>query len=405
MMIVESDSCTDGDRDVGHEDFLELTTEDEMKACFRDFRSATSNEKLRVEVCVVCAREMAYDEGRQSQLLYDPSVQEILRTRDGSVREGMWRGALVVKECIGRLQKGEDVWVCSECGDALTKKKLPRLSLANDLWIGDVPCELKALTIPEQLMIARHYPRCYVFKLYPRDGGHLGNEQMQRGMKGNVSLYDVNTKEVIRMLEGQKMPNPAASLASVLVVTFVGSMTLPKDWLKSTFRVRRKRVYEALVWLKKNNSLYEDVCIDDERLEMLPEDGVPNEILSFIRYENDEDVVEKEGGGYMEEMIDEVDGALNADEGDVIPLRFLGVEDVDVTQLSSNELFLHALTNLKGEDDVEGGYAVRHGNAPVFDLPIAMEDRQSTSFINKYDLFAAAYPMLWPYGEGIFWSG
>ena len=229
MMIVEPESCTDGDHDVGHEDFLELTTEDEMKACFRDFRSATSNEKLQLEVCVVCAREMAHDEGRQSQLLYDPFVQEILRTRDGSVRDGMWRGALVVKECIGRLQKGEDVWVCSECSDALAKKKLPRLSLANDLWIGDVPCELKALTIPEQLMIARHYPHCYVFKLYPRDGGHLGNEQMQRGMKGNISLYDVNTKEVVRMLEGQKMPNPAASLASVLVVTFIGLMTLPKD--------------------------------------------------------------------------------------------------------------------------------------------------------------------------------
>lgn len=59
-----------------------------------------------------------------------------------------------------------------------------------------------------------------------------------------------------------------------------------------------------------------------------------------------------------------VDVERNGDksQGDVIPLQFLGTEDVDVSRLSSNELLLHALTNL-GNDDSErvGGYAVRHG--------------------------------------------
>ena len=97
--------------------------------------------------------------------------------------------------------------------------------------------------------------------------------------------------------------------------------------------------------------------------------------------------------------IKEGDGGYN--EGDVIPLRFLGVEDVDVSKLSAKELFLHALTNLKnGDEQAEGGYAIRHGNPPVFDLPIAIEHRQSAAFSNKYDLFAAAYPILWPYGKG-----
>jgi hypothetical protein len=103
---------------------------------------------------------------------------------------------------------------------------------------------------------------------------------------------------------------------------------------------------------------------------------------------------------YLTVTKDNTGGCHDMDEGDVIPLQFLGVEDVDVSQLSSNKPFLHALTNLKSQEDVEGGYAIRHGNAPVFDLPIAIEDRQSSSFVNKYDLFAAAYPMLWPYGEG-----
>jgi Helitron helicase-like domain at N-terminus len=87
--------------------------------------------------------------------------------------------------------------------------------------------------------------------------------------------------------------------------------------------------------------------------------------------------------------------------GDVIPLQFLGVHDVDVNQLSSNEILLHALVNLRNEDpDMEGGYAVRHGSVPIFDLPISSEARQSTIFHNKFDVLAAAFPLLWPYGEG-----
>lgn len=60
---------------------------------------------------------------------------------------------------------------------------------------------------------------------------------MQRGMKGNVSLYELNMKEVGRMLEGQIMPNPVSTLVSMLAITFVGLESLSRDWLKSTFRV------------------------------------------------------------------------------------------------------------------------------------------------------------------------
>ena len=38
------------------------------------------------------------------------------------------------------------------------------------MWLGDPPLVLRKLTFAEMLLIARHYPRCYVFKLYPKDG-------------------------------------------------------------------------------------------------------------------------------------------------------------------------------------------------------------------------------------------
>ena len=84
-------------------------------------------------------------------------------------------------------------------------------------------------------------------KLFRRDGGQISSEQLQRGMRGNVSLYELNTKDVVKMLEGQLMPNPTATLASVSVITYVGSTIFPKDWLKTTFgcggEVFMKRCY------------------------------------------------------------------------------------------------------------------------------------------------------------------
>lgn len=381
---------------------MELTTEEEMKECFRRFRMATSNEKLRLCRCVVCARELESAEGEVSQLLDDPSVLDLLRPLTVPAARELWRGALVVAQEIQVQEDRYVAWICFDCGTALRKGILPRFSLANNLWIGEVPRELAALTIPEQLLIARHFPRCYVFKLFPRDGNQLSPDLMQRGMKGNVSLYELNTKEVVKMLEGQVMPNPVSSLASVLAITFVGSKVLPKDWLKTMFRVRRRRVYEALLWLKDHNSLYGDICVEEERLETLPEDGIPDEVLSVIRHEKSDEIGEKEKESYLDQSGDVKDGEDDGIEhGDVIPLQYLGVEDVDVNQLSSNELLLHALTNLgKNDSKAEGGYAVRHGRIPIFDLPIPVQDQKSTSFNNKFDVFAAAFPILWPYGEG-----
>jgi hypothetical protein len=268
-----------------------------MKHCFSKFRSSTSNNALKLCRCVICARELGEEEGEMSRLLDDSTVRNILQPCYGHPGHVLWQGALVLGDDIQQESDGYIAWICRECSSALGKERLPRHSLANSLWIGEIPNELGILTIPEQLLIARHYPRCYVFKLYPRDG-YLSTEQLQRGMRGNVSLYELNTKEVVEMLEGQMMPNPPASLASALVITFVGSMSLEKDWLKSTFRIRRHCVHEALMWLKRNNALYKDIRIDEERLQVLPEDGVPEELVSLIRHEVESDVVEKEREGY-----------------------------------------------------------------------------------------------------------
>lgn len=83
-------------------------------------------------------------------------------------------------------------------------------------------------------------------------------------------------------------------------MTFVSAAQLQKNWLHSTFRVRRQVVYNVLTWLKENNmAYYGDVEISAERIRQLPEDDIPDEILHGVRQCTDSGVVDQESEGYV----------------------------------------------------------------------------------------------------------
>jgi len=177
----------------------------------------------------------------------------------------------------------------------------PKLSLANNLWVGKIPWELQRLTLPEQLLIAHLYPRVYIFKLFPKTfAARSDGTTLQRGMRGNVSTFMLNVDDVAAMIKGDLMPRPPAILASIISVTFIGVGSYSPEALRTIFRVRRQAVLEALLWLKENNKkYYGSIKIDTEQLQNLPEDDVPPEILDILRQSDDIDVVDQENGGYV----------------------------------------------------------------------------------------------------------
>jgi hypothetical protein len=62
--------------------------------------------------------------------------------------------------------------------------------------------------------------------------------------------------------------------------------------------------------------------------------------------------------------------------------------------MTTNEVLLYALAN--ADDDRyghEGGYAIIQGAQPIPDLPGASK---------SFDALAGAYPILWPYGRGLY---
>jgi len=304
---------TDADEPDDDGEFLELPSDAALKSCYRQFYQATSNAALEHIVCAVCAREKARQlDGVSSISLEDIPSPSRLVPHQPHPDHALFDGMLLSPEGIIRREGRLVANLCREClGDLKKTSPLPpKYSLANNLWIGTVPVELSTLTFPEQLLIAHLYPRVYVFKLFPKSGGGSA-DGLQRGMRGNVSTYELNVDAMAAMVEGQLMPRPPAVLSSLIAITYIGVGRIPKNWIHSTFRVRRYHVSRALNWLKVNNpKYYGGVVISQQQLDQLPEDDVPDEILGVIRQSNDTGFVDQESSGYV--RIDEIGLSLES---------------------------------------------------------------------------------------------
>ncbi|KAI9057349.1 hypothetical protein FKP32DRAFT_1615465 [Trametes sanguinea] len=322
------------------ESYLSLPSIQQTQTCYRQFYDATGARHFAIKACAICAREMRVEADGVEEILLD---------------------------ALGDLER--------------LKPSSPHA--AQPLVNG---CALEPSAIR-------------------REGNHKPDtESYQRGMRGTVSTYELSMDGLSSMLEGRLMPQPARILASVISVTFVGRGKLPKNWLRTTFRVRRNVVGDALRWLKENNTrYYGDISISEDRLRAIPEDEVPDELVTGMRQCSDEELAMQEGAGYVPEADDEEDDIAteisDADAPpDIIPMQVTGTVDTDLSKLSASKLMLWGLTNLWSSGR-EGGYAVRHGNRPSSDFP-PLRTEADDNGENARNYFERAFPVLFPYGTG-----
>jgi hypothetical protein len=280
--------------------------------CMRSFYQATSMDALEESVCAVCARRLNRREYeiQAVPLQSIPNLQR-LAPKDIHPNHDIYDGALLDPEGVHTENQSQTmVDVCAECRKSLQSVSCvspPKHSLAAGLWIGKVPFELSSLTLPETLLIARIYPRSFVCKLWPKDRRGMNPANLQSALRGNVTSFNLNPQAVSDMADGNLMPRQPQILASLITITFISRHTLPVNWLKGTFRVRRERVRSALRWLKEHNPYYSDITIDDSCLESLPEDDVPEEILHVVRQEQDELNIARENDTYIPEDTEDIE--------------------------------------------------------------------------------------------------
>ncbi|KAJ7195344.1 hypothetical protein GGX14DRAFT_306530, partial [Mycena pura] len=141
--------------------------------------------------------------------------------------EGGLKDLLLDPDRISFTPEGPPVLsLCSVYHSLLRNDKLPPLSLANKLFLGRVPDELKNLTVIEEAMIARCRSKCWIVQLR-EENQDLVLARTQRGIKGHSIIYPQQPSKIADIL-----PPSVEEITSPVCVLFVGSSLPTPEWLR-----------------------------------------------------------------------------------------------------------------------------------------------------------------------------
>lgn len=357
--------------------------------CIRNFRAATSSESLRQFTCGCCAESVNVSERKvvsindiNLNLMYN-HMDRVFDTNqfippDPPFTDGPLANILVDPGGVVCTDEGLFLQLCHRCSSSLLRKKLPRLAIANLNFLGSVPSEMKAMTMVEEMLIARCRTKQCIVKLQDHRND-VSLPSSQRGFKGHVIVYPQTVDELSRVL-----PPPIDEVAHPICIMFVGPTPPTQSWLKDKaypLVVRREVVRQNLHWLKAHNPLYGSVKIDEERLHELPENGLLGYKVEHVQLTDDSDALESRYD--TNTSSNAMDSTLPPDERSDVQFSNLVIADVD-GNASPKDLKAAALRHYK-----RGGsfLAVSHEPIPV------------NEFFNP-SLLPMMYPTLFPYGIG-----
>jgi hypothetical protein len=205
-----------------------------------------------------------------------------------------------------------------------------------------VPHELQNLTQIEEMLIARALP---IMRVYIKPGG-------QRGYSGHCINLPQNVKELAMSLQ-----------------------RYPKDLAVIIVKAKGRVVHNALVWLINNNPHYSELLINEDALNLLPENGVPPGLMTV---ETNDDIVS--------------DDNCSPDVG---PPTDNPSEDIvynDSTEMSS---FLPV-----GEQQQQEIEAVRNQLSENEPMPWPSAENEPLNEYQVSHLATMAFPTLFPDGKG-----
>lgn len=268
------------------------------------------------------------------------------------------------------------------------------------MWLGNVPIQLQDLTIPEEKLISLYRHNSCIIKL---QSPFYSVATAQTALKGNCITFLQNLPNIVSSL-----PLSLDDLCDTLKIIFVGARPPERIHLRKILTVRKKKIVEALSWLKQYNILYKNIEINLRNIAQLPDDDVPESIMSTMQQNISQEENQSERVGYIPDPLDDPTEYINADS---IPINtrqdiFMrkdfsfeifffhsGVLDVNGSMVSSDDIascLLHKLKNDKTQEETTSEH--------VFIIP------HSANPVNEYfnpKLLAGLYPTLFCYGRGV----
>ena len=230
-----------------------------------DFDKHTEN--LPRTACICC--EKLIDDAHIQTItarrknLSNTAWQQLLAYLNSNART-VTRGEPRVDSLIGQT-------ICSSCSSELNKNKIPTISIINGMDTGPQPDCIKALSEFESIFI--HLAMCYqtIIKLTPMGANLPYNSRMDK-LKGFAVHITQPLDSAITELFGNrptKLVNPDE---------YIVLHGIPKKnravWQRL---VSVEKVHAALMWLKKNNPLYQKIDIPENPIDLLPPDVPPHD--------------------------------------------------------------------------------------------------------------------------------
>lgn len=370
-----------------------------------NFRNLTCKEALSTFTCASCAEETLIQDKRcvdladfDIKLLHRPdrrlNKEEVVDSEwlDSECTPpsapfpelSVFNDALVEPRGVSIASSGNiSMSFCKACFSSLKHNKTPPLALANHTFLGQVPDELKGLTVVEEAMIARCRSKCWIIQMKQdsQDDETLILPHAQRGMKGHIIVYPQRPSAVSQIL-----PPSIEELTTPICVVFVGSSPPTEEWLKKKAKpliIRKERVRNALMWLKEHNHFYKDITINHDMLNNMPQEQIlPVQIEHILPDDGSNILTSRYDVGPRLSSQDTAPNSLS----DQIPFQNVVVTDVDGSA-PANELRAAAVRHIKKKG---GGY-----------IEIPHDPEPANEFCNP-SLFPMIYPCLFPYGIGGF---
>jgi hypothetical protein len=124
-------------------------------------------------------------------------------------------------------EQGESILsMCGECSSSIQNGVLLPILLANQLFLGQIPPELKDLTLVEESMITLCRAKSCIVQL-KEDDGAISNSINQRGLKGHIIIYPQRPEWVASVL-----PPTIDDIITPICVIFVGVSPPTAEWLQ-----------------------------------------------------------------------------------------------------------------------------------------------------------------------------
>ena len=161
------------------------------------------------------------------------------------------------------------------------------------------------------MLIARALPLIHV---YLKPGG-------QKGFSGHWINLPQNVSELAQTLS--RYPKEL----SVIIIEVKGKDNNYKDLF-----VRRQNVAKALQWLITNNPHYKDIIVNQNSLRSLPDNGIPNELLSVETEDFDDSQPTDPDIGALNQNEDDIDYTEGTKKNSFLPIPDCQLKEAQAIQ-------------------------------------------------------------------------